>query len=435
MKQIFKISAIFATTVFAFSCSNDDSLEKITTNEPVVKTFESVLEDGEGASTRAVINSSKKFRWESGDKINVFDNLGGKNQFTAGDPGASNAPSFTGTVTGSPTAFYALYPYDADATWTYGTTTATAYVPSYQGWLTSGNASAAAKLHLLGATESAGILAFKNLTSIIKITAGDGSSLNEIKLEMGSSAAIAGDCNVNLSTRAAGSGSSNTIIMNSTEMAEGDYYFVVLPTTERNIAVTFKTTAGKYQTVNKELKNSSGIEAGKMIDFGTVTSGNLSNLADYNYTKVTGAALSDWTGDYSIVYYDGTAAEDKKYASFGNGGMTRRYYQDADVTGGGTTIAPSKVFTDTKYVTLVKKGSGYYIMNNGKYLTGTNDSNTASFEDSPQAGSIWTPVWDSVNNTMTFTNSTSNSKSFGMTSNGWRFYSSVSGFYMFKADH
>lgn len=442
MKKIIDYFVIIAATVFVLSCSNEDLNETITPAkvDSVPLTFESILDEEDMASTRSII-TSKKFRWNGGDQINVFDNTETKNDafVASGDAGTEyTAPSFSGSVSVGATDFYALYPYDSNATWTYSTYSATAYVPSYQGWISSaGNASQASKLHLLGAKIEDSKLAFKNLTSVIHIKPQTGLNLNEIKLEMGNNAPISGDCNVNLSSRSAGTGSSNTVMINyfAGGIAGGhDYYFVVLPTTERTINVTFKNKSGQYQTITKTLTNTNGIQAGKYIDFGEVSSTNLSSMADYNFTKVT-YELTDWTGDYTFVYVNSGGGENAKYASFGNGNDNTRYYEDEQITEEGTVIAASSALKNYKIVTLVKKGSGYYIMHAGKYITGTNDRSFLTFEDTPTNGSLWTVVFDSTNKSVHFTNATG-SKKLGFASGaGWRFTTSTSDFCLFKADY
>lgn len=435
MKKTFGYIAIFAAAMFVQSCSSDDVTDNIQPSKPerVSMTFESILDEGDQATTRSTINSDKKFRWNSGDKISVFDNTETKNDaFVASGEGELTAPTFSGTVADGANEFYALYPYDSNATWTYSSKIATAYVPSYQGWVSAGNASEASKLHLLGAIIDNDKLSFKNLTSIIHIQTDDGLNLNEIKLEMGGSGTIAGDCNVNLSTRTAvkaATGSSNTVIINnSAAMAAGDYYFVVLPTTERSIKVTFKNTAGQYQTVSKPLTNTSGIVAGKVIDFGNVTSSNLTSMADYNYTKVT-SAPEDWTGDYTFIYDNGS-----KYMTFGGSNYNAKYYDSDDY--GKTTISPTSVFdTTNKNITLVKKGEYYYMMHEGKYITGK-DTNRPQFSNTPETGSLWTIDIDESGGVLFINaNGSLSKRKFGFGDNGLIFMSTSKRFYLFRAEH
>lgn len=69
---------------------------------------------GSNAMTFSILTEGNKILWESGDAISLFDPTGQNNEFTTAQGGA--AVTFTGKATEADGNYYALYPYDKDAT-------------------------------------------------------------------------------------------------------------------------------------------------------------------------------------------------------------------------------------------------------------------------------------------------------------------------------
>lgn len=222
---------MLSLAVMAMSCAKEvlpeTNPEDNTELKLVPMEFTTSLETKAG-----IVDGEGAVEWAANDQITVFDNLGGKNTFTAAAGGASSV--FTGKVTEGATAFYALYPqrtsaaeFDTDAI----TITSklfsdqTAVVGSYA----EGNGGAV----MVACADADNRLSFKNMTSHIRFTL-NVDEVVSITLMGNNAEKVAGVYTIDLS------GSEPIIAVSKPEtyvrlhnggnvMAQGDYYFTILP--------------------------------------------------------------------------------------------------------------------------------------------------------------------------------------------------------------
>ena len=79
----------------------------------IVEKVEMEFKAGNDAVSRTILTTGNAVEWESEDAISLFD-PDSNNRFTTSSSGAS--VTFTGSAQDSQSTYYALYPYDAEAT-------------------------------------------------------------------------------------------------------------------------------------------------------------------------------------------------------------------------------------------------------------------------------------------------------------------------------
>ena len=90
---------------------------------------------------------------------------------------------------------------------------------------------------------------------------------------------------------------------------------------------------------------------------------------DYAYQKVE-QALSDWSGQYLIVYEEGSKAF--------NGNIDNKWGRCSDVSISDDKLIESNATVDGYVVTVIKNGTGYnFLLPSGKYMSCTTSSNFA----------------------------------------------------------
>jgi len=151
-KSIFILAVL--TSALCISCSKENLGDNLSKNG---LTFSASME----TATRTTIDSNNNVNWTSGDAISIFDGTTNVSATTT-DSGAS--ASFATTIQGSG-PWYAVYPYNAEATITDGVITTA--LPATQ---TAVAGTFADGLNIAVAYSENTSLAFKNVTAFVKLT-------------------------------------------------------------------------------------------------------------------------------------------------------------------------------------------------------------------------------------------------------------------------
>lgn len=236
MKKISFIAALIVAMT-AVSCVKE--------NAPVVSADGPVAFTAEfsEAATKAVLKpgeASSKVEWLAGDQVTVF--AGESNHmYTAASAGASTSLTTTETVTPAEN-YYAVYPYNAEATVAEGVITTV--LPAQQVAVEGSFAT-----HLAVAQTSTNSLAFKNVCGLVKVNVSS-DNVTSVVFEGNSGEVVAGSINVTVAdapswAAVAEQGATSVTLLpadGQTTIAAGDYYFAVLPQT---FAAGFKVTSNK----------------------------------------------------------------------------------------------------------------------------------------------------------------------------------------------
>ncbi|MBR5704180.1 MAG: hypothetical protein IKX45_08025 [Bacteroidales bacterium] len=280
------------------SCTEKEELAPAG-NEKVLREFSTVL-------TKTTLHTDgRTVYWEEGDAISIFDGVGNnKFDITGYDNGSPSASAtFSGSVDGGATEFYAVYPYAAGNTLAGSTVTAT--VPAAQtlkaGSFESGAAVAVARtttnaLNLHNATALLGIVLTAEMTDVESI---EFSGNNDEYVAGPVSATLNGSGDVTAITPGTGS---KTVILTGTFAASGTYYLSFIPQTFTKgvkVIVTFDGGKTAIATSSKSLATEAG------------TSYNIAN-----FTRVT--LPSATFGANNSFNYDSGAAQNLAPVSYAN---------------------------------------------------------------------------------------------------------------------
>lgn len=234
MKKI--ISAALVVAMMAVSCVKEN-----------VNNVGAVPQDGvftaafnDNVSTKAVLvpgEKSASVEWVAGDKVSVF--AGQTNcLYTAQTSGAETTLKSEGTAATADT-YYALYPYDAEATVAEGviTTTLPAEQTGVKGSFTT---------HLAVASTTGTALAFSNVCGLVKVNVAS-DNVTKIEFKGNSGEAVAGSVSVPVSAEPAWTAVTpatavSMVPASGATFEQGDYYFAILPQT---FAAGFTVTSYK----------------------------------------------------------------------------------------------------------------------------------------------------------------------------------------------
>ena len=234
MKKI--ISAASVVAMMAVSCMKEN-----------VNNVGAVPQDGvftaafnDNVSTKAVLvpgEKSASVEWVAGDKVSIF--AGQTNcLYTAQTSGAETTLKSEGTAATADT-YYALYPYDSEATVAEGviTTTLPAEQTGVKGSFTT---------HLAVASTTGTSLSFSNVCGLVKVNVAS-DNVTKIEFKGNSGEAVAGSVSVPVSAEPAWTSvtAATSVIMVPAAGAtfeQGDYYFAILPQT---FAAGFTVTSYK----------------------------------------------------------------------------------------------------------------------------------------------------------------------------------------------
>ena len=195
----------------------------------------SVTQD-DAAGTRTYLNDDKKVVWSEGDALSLFDTKNINQPFELTKGAGSTTGEFGGTVSvDSRKEYCAVYPYDADYTFSSGTVTGVT-LPAEQTAVANGFDKSAAIM--TGYTTDAKNLAFKQLCAFVQITTE--SATKKIVFKANGTESLAGTLSVaidedGIGTATVTSGGTGTVTLvpagNEESIAAGTYLIAVLPGT------------------------------------------------------------------------------------------------------------------------------------------------------------------------------------------------------------
>lgn len=197
--------------------------------------------------TKAELVDGKFIYWQSGDQINVFDNTGTVyDPFETSDEGSQ--ATFSG-MAGKTEGYYALYPYQSDASMTEGAIIAT--FPSEQ---TAVAGSFDPKAFIAVAqSDNEGNFSFKNVAALVQFTMPEGENATSATLTANADneklcgrVKITFDEEGNPSATANGT-MTNAVTLKGNLVAGETYYFVVRPGIAFNNGLTISIDGKKYR--------------------------------------------------------------------------------------------------------------------------------------------------------------------------------------------
>lgn len=270
---------LFILAIFAIvSCSQNKEqtlpeVQVVTPEGLVQKTFHaSATKTGLDSDGLAVV-------WSASDQISVFDETSACASYAAfAASGAGASADFTGFVDASASEFYALYPYNADATWDYSTRTITTNLSHKQTGVAS---SFADGLNLSVAKEDGGNLVFKNLGALLRFTI-TSSDITAIVIKANNSEKLAGDVSIvfdasgnpSIDQDALGVAWSKVQLVpeGGGSFAPGTYNIVVLPFGLTD-GLTVNVTKTDNKIYSKAKKTAATGSAGRVFELGVLDSG------------------------------------------------------------------------------------------------------------------------------------------------------------------
>ena len=299
-------------------------------NDPVSRT---VLVDGD---------DENKVNWEANDTISLFD-PNSNNIFTTSDGGAS--VTFTGSAKDGQSTYYALYPYNAQATISGSIITTT--LPAEQ---TARPGSFANMLNpSVAKSGSDKTLIFKNACAVVKFTLGsvpDSKNIVKAMFRGNNGEALAGPIQIdaslatpvaNVQTDFAGT----EVTLNGEFTSGKTYYFVTVPA-----VLTSGLTLVFYDGNNHEWKKvgqkSTTLTAGRILNLGEVTPGDFVPSQGYEiindvYHIYNADGLIEWATQNdakssNVILQADIDMSGKKWTPIGSG-MSTGYSGDFDGNG------------------------------------------------------------------------------------------------------
>lgn len=248
-KAMFILSAM--TMVAAASCTKeivDTNKESASDVELFPMTF-----TASSQQTKAEMVDAQTIHWQSGDQINVFDNTETVyDPFETSDKGSQ--ATFSG-MAGKAEGYYALYPYQSDASMTEGAIIAT--FPSVQ---TAVEGSFDPKAFIsVAQSDAEGNFSFKNVAALVKFTMPEGENATSATLTANADkellcgpVKITFDENGNPSAPSAGK-MTNAVTLKGNLEGGKTYYFVVRPGIAFSEGLTISIDGKKYRTSSTKL--------------------------------------------------------------------------------------------------------------------------------------------------------------------------------------
>lgn len=292
----------YLIAAFAVSAAVSCVKENIKESQPsqaeglMEKTFEAY------APTRTALGADgMSVIWSENDGINVFDETSAKYEAFSVTTAGEASTKFKGMADASATDFYALYPYNADATWDYDTRTLTSYLTHKQKGI-AGGFDASAALSVASATD--GVLNFKNVGSLMRFTVSS-SDVKEIIIKANNAEKLAGAVTVkfdgdgqpSIDTEALGTMWHKVQLLpaEGDVFAPGVYNIVVLPCTLTD-GLTVNVTKSDNKVYSKFKKDEAVIGQGRVFELGVIDSG-----LTYDRDKFK-ATFSSTVGIYTMLY-------------------------------------------------------------------------------------------------------------------------------------
>lgn len=198
--------------------------------------------------TKAELVDGKFIHWESGDQINVFDNTETVyDPFETSDEGSQ--ATFSG-MAGKAEGYYALYPYQSDASMTEGAINAT--FPSEQ---TAVAGSFDPKAFIAVAqSDNEGNFSFKNVAALVQFTMPEGENATSATLTANAdNEKLCGPVKITFDeegnpSATAGGKMTNAVTLKGTLEAGKTYYFVVRPGIAFSEGLTISIDGEKYRS-------------------------------------------------------------------------------------------------------------------------------------------------------------------------------------------
>ena len=294
MKKYILSGVILGLVVIISSCSKEVDYEVSGTSKVRME-----FRAGIDAVSRTVLTENNKVEWEADDAISLFDS-DSNNKFTTSTSGPS--VTFTGTAQDNLGTYYALYPYNEEATISGSeiTTTLSAEQTALEGSFAKMLNPSVAKS---GTDKS---LNFKNACAVVKFTLGTGvTNVVKAMFRGNDGESLAGTLNINVSGNApvttveTGEGTGVTLTSNEGFVIGTDYYFVVAP-----LELKKGITLLLYDSSGKEWKRRGGnpvkLTAGHILDLGTITPDEFKEIVHIS----TADELVNWSGSSNKLTTD-----------------------------------------------------------------------------------------------------------------------------------
>lgn len=337
------------------ACSEDEQM-----NMPQSEKVGMKFSAGAEAATRTILTDGNKVNWETDDAISLFDPQSNNNRFTTSESGSS--VTFTGTAISDEGNYYALYPYNENATISGSIITTT--LPAQQ---TARAGSFASMLNpSVAVADENKNLHFKNTCALIKFTLESGNNnISKITLRGNNGEPLAGTLSIdatqsvpsaNIQTEDA----ATTLEMTGTFESGATYYFVAAPGTLSNgITIHVYNMGGNVWT--RSGSTSMTLTAGHIMNLGDITPDTFSPESDYEVIN----------GIYHIYNAKGLinwAQQTDK--------LTSKVILEADIDMTDQSWTPVGTAMNTNGFTGEFNGNGKYINN---LTINNNDTNTGFF--------------------------------------------------------
>lgn len=264
---------------FVFSCQSAEQPSSERTDEFVpVSVNVSILD------TRTSINGVSP-AWTEGDQVTfITEDLALCPPFTAG--GSGTATTFSGEKPSGSHLRYALYPYDANAS--YSKSGIMTSLPSQQ------DGSFSNAIMVAEGNETDGFI-FESACCLLKLNVP--STLNIVKVEAFSENQISGDFGVYSTEKGLQVVTSDpsdiseqkVVVTKGGSVISGIIYIAVLPTGVKELSLAFTDRSGKVATVSKALPSGKPLSYGTMKDLGTVRNlsfGTAAPISDPTYSQL-----------------------------------------------------------------------------------------------------------------------------------------------------
>lgn len=335
------------------------------------------IADGTAVTRTALGGDGLSVLWTGNEHITVWDGTK-RNDFSTTDAG-ENA-SFSGSVSGGASKFYALYPYSNTTAFSKSgeVVAATISLPATQ---TAVRNSFPEGANIAAAyTTDSDRLHFHNLVSAARLTLSSanlgGHSIASISIAgshpMTGAAVVRWDSEGEAEIAPAATGTVNnvTISAGGYALADGEYSLSILPNAGGEITLTFIATDNYSATVNASV---SSFKAGTIKNLGTVK-GLTWKAPAVVYTKVT-SDPANWAGRYLIVYEEGNVAFDGSLSTLDATNNTKAVTINSNTV---TLAAASNLF----YFDIASNsGSNYSIRSASGYYIGRNNNSNGLDSD------------------------------------------------------
>lgn len=286
MKTI-KLFVMTTAAIAAVSCAKEISPDVNTEVQNSVELCQMTFSASSENESKAILNN-RNIEWTSGDAISIFDGSGNR-QFTTTDEGATATFEGLAAVTD---AYYALYPYQAEAEFfatgtVHGETMENYFsvtIPTEQ-VATAGSFDPMAFLSIAKADEE-GSLRFNNLLGLVQFRLADAENVASVTLSGNDAEQLSGHIYAYYTSEGKqkstyGEVGSKAVTLKGEFVADTDYYFAVRTCGfEKGVTISVEykdgeTITRKYLSSTNAPVDANGnpvvLTAGSMMKLGTIT--------------------------------------------------------------------------------------------------------------------------------------------------------------------